>query len=73
MGLTDLSHTERVLYEAARADTRAQRWRIEAEIAERRGEPAAFAREQQREHEAEAAERWVMFAALKAKEARRAA
>ena len=65
----DLTHTERVVYEAARAETRAQRWRIEAEIAERRGDPAAFAREQQRDYEAEAAERWRLFASLKGERA----
>jgi hypothetical protein len=63
---SDLTHTERAVYEAARADTLAERWRIEADIAERRGEPSEIDRQYQRQYEQEAAMRWQQLAALKA-------
>jgi hypothetical protein len=66
MKVRDLTHTERAVYEAARADTPAERWRIEADVSERRGEPAATAREYQRQYEQEAAQRWQQVAAMKA-------
>lgn len=65
MDVRDLTHTERAVYEAARAETIADRWRIEAEIAQRRGEPPAIARDYQRQYEREAAERWQQVAQLK--------
>ena len=65
MNVRDLTHTERAVYEAARADTLAERWRIEADVSERRGEPSATARDYQRQYEREAAERWQQVTQLK--------
>ena len=65
MNRSDLTHIETLAYEAGLADARAQRWRIEAEIAERRGEPSETDREYQRQYEAEAADRWRELAKAK--------
>jgi hypothetical protein len=65
MDLRDLTHTERVVYEAAQAEARAQRWRIEADLRERDGQDATFCRKQQQQYEREAADRWRHLAALK--------
>ena len=62
----NLSTIERAVYEAARADALADRWRIDGEVSQRRGEPSDSAREYQREYEAEAADRWQQVARLKA-------
>jgi hypothetical protein len=61
-----LTHVERAVYDAARADTLAERWRIEADIAERRGHPSEIDRQYQAEYEQEAAQRWQQVAAVKA-------
>ena len=65
MDTRDLTHVELLAYEAGQADARAQRWRIDAEISERRGEPSASAREYQAQYEAEAADRWRQLAKAK--------
>jgi hypothetical protein len=65
LDLSDLTETERLAYQAGRDQARADRWRIDAEISERRGEPSNTAREYQRQHEAEAANAWRQLAAAK--------
>ena len=66
MNANNLNAIERTIYEAARAETLADRWRIDAEVSERRREAAGNAREYQRRYEAEAADRWRQLATLKA-------
>jgi hypothetical protein len=65
LGFNDLSPIERLAYEAGHADAQAQRWRIDAEISERRGEPSDIARGYQAQYEREAAERWRQLAEAK--------
>lgn len=65
LSANDLTETERLAYEAGRDQAHADRWRIDAEISERRGEPSETARQYQRQYEAEAADRWRQLAAAK--------
>ena len=69
----DLTPTERAIYDAARAEAQADRWQIDAEIAERRGEHSEIARGYPRQYAAEAADAWRRLAGLKAQDAPAAA
>ena len=65
MDINQLTKTERLAYEAGRADARATRWRIEADLQARDGQPTATAREYQAQFEAEAADAWRKLAEAK--------
>jgi hypothetical protein len=65
MKLTDLTSIERLAYEAGRDQAHADRWRIDAEISERRGEPSEAARQYQAQYQAEADDRWRQLAEAK--------
>ena len=65
MTAPNLTPRERAIYDAARAEAQADRWRIEGDIEARNGKPAAISREYQRQYEAEAADAWRRLAALK--------
>ena len=64
----NLTPVERAVYEAARAEAHAQRWRIEADLRERDGDDASHLRQYQRDYEAEAGDRWQRLAELKGEE-----
>ena len=60
-----LTEAERAIYDAARAEALADRWRIDADLRERDGDDASQCRQYQRRHEGEAADAWRRLAALK--------
>jgi hypothetical protein len=60
-----LTATERLAYEAGRDQAHADRWRIDAEISERRGEPSETARQYQAQYQAEADDAWRRLAEAK--------
>ena len=67
LGVNDLTTTERLAYEAAIADARAECWRISAEVSERRGEASAADRDNQAYYEEKAANVWRRLAETKRK------
>ena len=62
----DLTPTERAIYDAARAEAHADRWRIVGDLEERDGKPSAVSRHYQAEYEAEAADAWRRLEDLRA-------
>ena len=60
-----LSEAERAIYDAARAEALAERWRTDADLRERDGGDASLCRQYVDRYEAEAAEAWRAFTEAK--------
>ena len=63
-----LSEAERAVYDAARAEALADRWRIDADLRERDGGDASQCRQYAQRYETEAADAWRRLAEFKAQD-----